>query len=451
MHILFINPGVSRAYTGHVEAVARKGWQGARFLKRDIRRHDRSAKRVFYGLGLLTLASGLPETVEWTFVDENLEKRDLKEVYEEKPYDLVAITGQVIQRARTLELIRYFTEKETFVVVGGVHATGFWEDYRKGGVTVIIGEGEALFETFLNDFADRRPQPLYRQSPDNCIDLKISPVPDFSVISKYRYNLIGVQTTRGCPYRCRYCSVSNILGEPYRHKPVEQVREEVRRVKKIWPDSMFYFYDDNLFGDKEYAIRLFKALKNIDLGHWGVHADISVSQEPALLDLITANGRPYLAIGFETLSAKNADALGNRMKAELLSRYDEGAICLKNRGIEVAGSFMFGFPGDSESTLHQILAFIQRHGIRGYITRYTVIPGSPLYDETLAAYESEKGPSGEKGTAQARILNEYFMRRNGFGFWETEDMIIRALKASYTTGLPLPQIDALAVFRSFFS
>ena len=214
---------------------------------------------------------------------------------------------------------------------------------------------------------------------------------------------------------------------------------------------MFYFYDDNLFGDKDYATRLFEALKNIDLGHWGVHADISVSQEPELLDLITANGRPYLAIGFETLSEKNADALGNRMKAALLSRYDEGAILLKSKGIEAAGSFMFGFPGDSEAELHQILSFIQRHGIRGYITRYTAIPGSQLYDEILAAYEAEKGPMWEKGTVQARILNEYFMERNGFGVWETEDMIIRALKASYTSELPLPQIDALAVFRSFFS
>jgi radical SAM superfamily enzyme YgiQ (UPF0313 family) len=451
MKILFINPGVSRAYSGHIETIARKGWKGARFLNRDIRRHNRYAKRVFYGLGLLTLASGLPKAVEWRFVDENLEKGDLQKIYKENPCDLVAITGQVIQSDRTLELIRYFTEKGTYVLVGGVHATGFWEDYLRNGVTVIIGEGEALFTAFLKDYADRRPRPLYRQSPDDCIDLKTSPVPDFSVISRYRYNLIGVQTTRGCPYRCRYCNVSNILGESYRHKPVEQVREEVLRVKRIWPESMFYFYDDNLFGDREYAVRLFQALKNIDLGSWGVHADISVSQDPGLLDLITANGRPYLAIGFETLSAENADALGNRMKAALLSRYDEGATLLKNKGIEVAGSFMFGFPGDSEATLHEILGFIQRHGIRGYITRYTVIPGSALYDEILAAYEAEKGPIRERGTARARILNEYFMERNGFGVWDTEDMIIRALKASHTSGLPLPQIDALAVFRSFFA
>lgn len=451
MHILFICPGVSRVYSEHFESIAQKGWRDASFLKRDIRRHGRFAQRVFYGLGLLTLASGLPKGIEWTFVDENLEKRDLEKHYRETTYDLVAITGQVIQSSRTKELIRFFTDQGTYVAVGGVHATGFWEDYLQNGISVVLGEGETQFNCFLDDFTHHRPKPVYRQDPDACLDLESSPIPDFSAISQYPYNLVGVQTTRGCPYRCRYCNVSNILGEKYRHKPVEQVREEVRRVKQIWPESMFYFYDDNLFGDKDYAVRLFEALKNIDLGHWGVHADISVSQEPELLDLITANGRPYLAIGFETLSEKNADALGNRMKAELLSRYDEGAILLKSKGIEVAGSFMFGFPGDSEAELHQILAFIQRHGIRGYITRYTAIPGSQLYDEILAAYETEKGPMWEKGTAQARILNEYFMERNGFDVWETEDMIIRALKASYTSELPLPQIDALAVFRSFFS
>lgn len=449
MNILFICPSVSRVYCEHIEAIARKGWPNAGFLKRDIRRHDRYARRVFYGLGLLTLASGLGKEFKWTFVDENLEKEKVNR-YEETPYDLVAITGQVIQRHRILELIRYFTELGTYVVIGGVHATGFREDYSQRGVSVIAGEGETLFKRFLGDFARSRPQPCYTQGIDTCLDLSASPAPDFSAVSHYPYNLTGVQTTRGCPYRCRYCNVSTILGETYRHKPVDQVREEVERVKGIWPESMFYFYDDNLFGDREYALRLFENLKDIHLGHWGIHADISISQDPELLDLIRSNGHPHLAIGFETLSEKNAAVLGNRMKAALLDRYDEGVSLLKRKGIEISGSFMFGFEGDTSVELDRIMAFTKRHKIRGYITRYAVIPGSPLYDDILEEYESTRGPVPEGGTRKAQILNEFFMKKNGFGWWDTENLIIEALKTCDTAELPLSQIDALAVFRSFF-
>jgi radical SAM superfamily enzyme YgiQ (UPF0313 family) len=213
---------------------------------------------------------------------------------------------------------------------------------------------------------------------------------------------------------------------------------------------MLYFYDDNLFGDKDYSFKLFEALKDTKLGRWGVHADISVSQDPKLLDLICSNGTPYLAIGFETLSKKNAQTLGNKMKTDFLSKYDESVCILKKRGIEVAGSFMFGFPGDSQSKLEQVLAFIKKHKIKGYITRYSVIPGSQLYDEVLTDYQAAKGRLTGTSTTKARTLNQFFMAKNGFRFEETEDIIINALKPLYKTKLPLPQIDALAVFRSFF-
>ena len=169
-----------------------------------------------------------------------------------------------------------------------------------------------------------------------------------------------------------------------------------------------------------------------------------------MLDRIASNGRPYLAIGFETLSKKNAPMLGNKMKASLMNRYGEGVSVLKEKGIDVGGSFMFGFPGDTHDDLQRITDFIKIHGIRGYITRYSVIPGSRLYDDVLAEYESEVGPLIEEGSRKARILNEFFMSRNGFDFWETEDMIVDALKGDYGSELPLPQIDALAVYRSFF-
>jgi len=451
MRTLFISPMVSRRYMDHVEALARKGWGEARFVARDVKRHERHVKRVFYGLGLLTLASSLPPGIPFAFVDENLEKNDPTPLYEKGDYDLVALTGQVIQRRRMLELMDFFSARGVHVVVGGVHATGFPEDYMRKGASVVVGEGEELFPAFLKDFARGKPLPLYKSSSPAGIDPGRWPSPDYSLLSSYRYNLVGVQTTRGCPYRCDYCQVSRVLGDRYRHKPVERVGEEVRAVKRHWPDAMFYFFDDNLFADRYYALELLENLRDVDLGPWGAHADVSVSRDPELLDRIAANGAPSLAIGFETLSPRNALRLGNPMKSRMLPEYDEAVARLGDKGVRVAGSFMFGFPGDSEEELEEILSFVRRHGIKGYITRYSAIPGSKMYDDLVSDYRKEKGEFSEKGTPLARKINEFFMERNGFGFRETEDMILQALKKAYTHRLPLSQLDALAVFRSFFT
>ncbi len=449
MRMLCICPGVSRAYMAHVRSIARRGWDHAAFLERDVKRHGRHVKRVFYGLGLLTLVSSLPQGTDVVFVDENLEKGPLETIYRED-YDLVALTGQVIQAERTLELAARFVERNIPVVVGGVHASVFPEDYEALGVSVVCGEGEGLFQEYLADLERGETRSVYRKDPKDCVDLSTIPDPVFSHVSGNRYSLMGVQTTRGCPYRCRYCNVSAMLGDRYRHRPVERVRQEVVEVKRRWPDAMFYFFDDNLFADTEYALELFESLADLDLGIWGTHADVSIAENKELLRLLTRNGRPFLAIGFETLSETNAKALGNPVKAGAVNDLGRRVDKLRNAGIDVGGSFMFGFPGDTARELERIVSFVQEHGIRGYITRYSAIPGSAMYEDLVREIEDVRGPIPVHGTERARLVNEYLGETVSDQRTDSEGMIVDALKAAYAKELPLSQIDALAVYRCFF-
>ena len=449
MYILFISPAVSNNYKAHVEAVARKGWRDKKFFKRDIKKNERIVGKSFYCLGLLTLASMLPKEVTFDFVDENFHAGGLKEALERNRYDLVAVTAQLIQSQRAREIIRFFSEREVHVVIGGSHPTTFADDYAGQGVSVVIGEGEERFAEFLTDFSARSPKPVYEADSLNCTDLNRSPMPDYALLSKNRYSLVGVQTTRGCPYRCRFCSVSRISGARYRHKPVEQVAEEVRQVKRYWPSSTFFFFDDNTFADRDYAFELFEALREVDLGNWIAHADISVSENEDLLELVGTNGNPFFSIGFETLSKENAESLGNRMKAGFRSRYEESIRKLQKKNIRVGGSFMFGFPGDSKETLEEITDFIRRNRIEAYITRYSALPGSALYDEVLEEYQRFHDSIACKGAKRVAVVNEYFMRKNGFSVHETEDRIVEALKKETTTELPMVAIDALATYRCF--
>lgn len=454
--VLFVCPMVSEHYLELFETIANKRWKDAKFLKRDLKRHERFTKRVFYGMGLLTLASLLDENFSFDYIDENFEPDNLKQLYDNcEDYDFVALTGQVVQWKRTMELIQLFKQKGLYVVVGGVHATTFFDDYIQNGVSVIIGEGESLFKTFLNDFFNKNPKPVYqKQSSDENLNPAQIPIPDFEIISQNRYNAVGVQTTRGCPYRCHYCNVSDILGSKYRHKPVDRVVEEVKYVKKYWPDSEFLFFDDNLFADRKYAVELFSAIRDNDvyLGNWATHADISIFKKHDLLDLISQNGTPRLAFGFETLSKKNAGQLGNRMKQKLQPKYDEAITEIKNRGIVVTGSFMLGFKGDSSETVEEIFEFLKRFDIRCYVSKYSALPGTKMYQGILNDYVSENGILNEKGVAQAQIINRYLTRKNGFGEWDVEDMILDQVEKKYKdkNRLPLIHLDSLTVYRTFF-
>jgi len=450
MKVLFICPAVSTNYKQHIKAIALKGWKDTRFFKRDIKRNERSLHKTFYGLGLLSLTSYLPKEIQFTFIDENTEKVNYPTLLKTNKFDLVAITAQLIQSKRAIELIHYFSSRGIYVVVGGPHPTTFPELYAiNNDTSIFLGEGEYTFKSFLEDFMNRMPKPVYHQIRNEYVDMSRLLATNFSIISKNRYNFIGVQTTRGCPYKCRFCSVSTISGNKYRHKSIEQICDEIKQVKKYWPESNLLFFDDNTFADTDFAFSLFEALKNIDLGNWICQSDISISQQPELLDLVASNGHPFFSFGFETLSDKNVKTINNKMKEKFISKYESCIKKLQSKGIVVGGSFIFGFSGDTESDLNDIMEFIHKTNINGYVTIYTAIPGCKLYDDILYEYEQEVGDVKEKKTEQIKRINQYLMRKNNFDLLDTEDMIIKALRRRYSTKIPMLAIDSLAVYRAF--
>ena len=448
MQILLICPSVSINYKKHIEAIALKGWKNESFFKRDLKRNQRSLHKAFYGLGLLSLASYLPEEIQFTFVDENIEKVHYPTLLKSNKFDLVAISTQLIQSQRAIELIQYFVSRELYVVVGGPHPTTFPYQYSiNNGISIIVGEGENLFKSFLDDFINRTPKPIYQRTSNEYVDMNRLLATDFSTISKNRYNFIGVQTTRGCPYNCNFCSVSMISGKKYRHKSIEQICEEIKQVKKYWPESNFLFFDDNTFADTDFAFSLFEALKNIDLGNWFCQSDISISDNSELLDLISSNGRPFFSIGFETLSIKNAKAIHNKMKEKFVSKYENSIKKIQNKGISVGGSFIFGFPGDNENDLNDLLGFIHKTKIDAYVTIYTAIPGTKLYNDTLCEYKQQVGRISERKPEQIKMINQYLMNKINCDLLDAEDMMIKALRRRYSSKIPTLAINSLASYR----
>ncbi|MGD2087997.1 MAG: radical SAM protein [Candidatus Aminicenantes bacterium] len=446
MRLLFVIPRLSPGFIHQFYQLSDR-WKNWRHLRRDLKKHERYARRVFYGLGILTMAAVPdPGKYEIEVVDENFQPIDFN-----KKYDLVCLTGLLIHNRRMLEIIEIFRQKGTYIVIGGIQATLFPEEYTKEGVSVICGEGELLFNQFLRDYVNLTPKSVYQNPGGGNGDMGRSLTPRFDLVSMYRYNLIGVQTTRGCPYNCEYCNVTNILGNQYRHKPVEQVVAEVKIVKKYWPDNMFYFYDDALFADRKYALRLFKTLKDqgIHLGKYGSHADISIYKDRELLDLLVQVGNPVLAVGFETLSPRNAMYLNNPMKTTTIPRYQKAVRQLQKSGVKLTGSFMFGFKGDRAELLDTTLDFVKKNAINAYFTIYSATPRSKLFNRLLNAYEKENGKIKPAGFEQTRIINEYHREQNGFAKDQEEEMILDRLKKYFPEELPISMLEGLVVSKAY--
>jgi len=129
--------------------------------------------------------------------------------------------------------------------------------------SVVIGEAEDVWRTLLQDTEEGRLKRLYKAG--KLSDLRSSPLPIRSSLSKERYLSDIVQTTKGCPFHCEFCSVYAFDGQKIRNKTIEQVLQEVQDINssraKYKKKNAIFFADDNIIANKQFARELFLALK----------------------------------------------------------------------------------------------------------------------------------------------------------------------------------------------
>ncbi len=435
MKCLYINPKVSAYYEGLSPdqiPVIKKTVSHSKTLQNRLAFSEKS----FSGLGLLTaaaVASRVTPEMDIDFLDENMESVNLEEQLGQG-YDLVAVGGTVYQMTRMLSLIQTARRKDLPVVVGGAAAMTFPDIFKRQGVSVILGESEVLFSEFIKNFQQGAPKAAYETSSQCGFDLSDSPIPDFSLISKYDYTFIGIQTTRGCPFCCEFCQVSSWLGTKYRHKDVAQIIEEIKTVKSIWPDAFFFFYDDNLFADHHYGTALFAemASKDIYLGRWGANSDVSVFREDKLLNLAVSRGRlDYLGIGFESLSQSSLSTIDNPLKTALREAYGAIVEHLKQKGIGVFGYFMFGFENSRPEDLTAIVDFIETHDINAQISRLVPMPGTALYHRLVLEYEEKFGNIKKGPLGKWNLLQNYLLEKSGMSKAETTRLLAGVYEKIY--------------------
>jgi len=327
---------------------------------------------VMQPLAIAALAAHTPKDLCLEFFDECVEEipRDLRT-------DLVAMSVHTFAARRAYRMADRFREQGIPVILGGYHPTFLPEEALEHADAVVTGHAEEVWPALLRNAAAGRLGRRYGSDrTPNPEDLRY----DLRLFRGKKYNpMQPVEFTRGCRYQCEFCSVSAFNRHTHITRPLEAVLEDIRgsRAKRI------LFVDDNIFSDRGQALRLFEALIPLKI-KWGCQASLDVARDPETLKLMARSGCVVLMIGFESLCPEN---LRQMRKGDHRSetRYAEALARIRDRGIMVYASFVFGYDYDRPDIFDRTLGFATRH--RFLIANFNTLnpmPGTALYERLRA-------------------------------------------------------------------
>lgn len=315
-------------------------------------------------LALPTLASLTPPDIEVAIVDENTQEID----YDQR-VDLVGITVMLHLAPQAFRIAGEFRRRGVPVVMGGFYPTLWPERARPHADAIAVGEGEPLWRRILNDAMRGALQQRYESA--GYIDLKEVPFIPNRIVR--HLDFYHTETSRGCPHRCDYCSVTKFYRGTVRQRPIGDVVAQVTE----FADKMIFFVDDNIAGNRIYIKKLLRELIPLQIS-WSGQFTLNGAEDSEFLSLARQSGCRFLFCGIETLSEEGLKEV-NKAWANP-KKYGELIRKVHDAGIAVYGSFMFGFDSDRSDVFEKTLAFAEEHRIElALFSALFPLEGSVLY------------------------------------------------------------------------
>jgi radical SAM superfamily enzyme YgiQ (UPF0313 family) len=333
----------------------------------------KTKKRSVVNLTLPYLAALAPPEWEITLIDEQLDDLDFN-----IPVDVVAISTWTMNSLRAYEIADRFRSRGLPVLMGGPHTSFHCEEASEHCDAVCLGEGETVWPRMLEDAAAGRLKKLYH--PDRLSELKQLPMPRYELMDLRRYGFFktfSVQSSRGCPFRCEFCSERLYLGESYRYRPSEEVVEEIKRVGT----KNVLFADSNFAGSIKHSMELMEALIPLRI-RWSALWSAHLCKDDAFMDLAKKSGLLHLNIGMESIDPKTLTSMNK--KANKANEYKQILSGLRKRGISYSLNFIFGWDTETEEVFDSTLEFLRRNRVpAAYFNILTPDKGTPLYDRLM--------------------------------------------------------------------
>ena len=285
------------------------------------------------------------------------------------------------------------------VLMGGPHVTYLADEALEHADFVVRGEGEAALTAFIDawetslDFAavpnlSRKVDGRVVHNPAMPLarDLDAIPYPDLSLLKpdptrrKFRPP-IPVQTSRGCPFDCSFCSVTGIFGRAYRFRSTENIIEELRRYDH--PKNSVFFYDDNFAANRARTKELLQAMIRERFRFtWTTQVRADIARDLELVKLMKKAGCHTLYIGFESVNPRSLDSMKKKQTVDDLVT---AARVLRRHRIGIHGMFVLGFDQDDWKTIKKTVKFAKK--TRLATTQFlilTPLPGSEFFEKMQA-------------------------------------------------------------------
>ena len=335
--------------------------------------------RVWKPLSLMVLAGLTPPEWEIAIVDENLGAPN----YEAMPRpDLVGITAFTAQANRAYEVATLFRNLGIPVVMGGIHATMCLDEAMQRVDSVVTGEAEGIWPQVLEDARHGR---LKRWYDGGLAEMNDVPLARHDLLAT-GYIFGAIQTTRGCPLNCSFCSVTVFNGARYRQRPIPDVVREFQLIH----EKHVLVVDDNLIGTRpEHIARakdLFRAMAQTNLRkEWVAQATLNFADDEELLALAAKAGCTGVFIGFESPAPEELLELGK--KFNLLKGRDFRASVrrIQRHNILVVGSFIIGLDIDEPGVGNRIAEVASQYGVDNLNVLFlTPLPGTRLWDQMIS-------------------------------------------------------------------
>ena len=380
-------------------------------------------------LWMFLLQALTPEGHEVVLIDGNakaMTRAELVDFCRSEGIELVGIGSMTRMVARAYLVADSLREAGIKVVMGGPHVTECPDEAlgRDGGPrhadAVALGEADATWPLIVNDAAAGKLKEVYQPETDakgNDIKPGLQPYPhipwesldleQFSLVPKFlkpmmsklgagwgKFFVVPIETGRGCPYGCEFCTVTGFFGDSIRFRTNESVVEELLRLKERSKRERgqiaVFFIDDNLAINKK---RLKSLLRDIIAADaqlpWVAQISANLLADEELVDLIAEAGARWIFIGMESIDPANMADVNKTFSKP--ANYKDVLDGLARRNIYAITSFIFGMDNDTigvaDRTVDEIESWAPGLPVFGQLTPF---PATPLYDRLDKAGRLER-------------------------------------------------------------
>lgn len=309
--------------------------------------------------GPVVMAASLPEDVEVSFTDENVEELNFDEAV-----DFVGISMMLtVQIKRGYEIAKIYRDKGIKVIFGGISTMLHAEETMLHADSIFLGESEGRMEEVMNDFKKGELKKVYNFLNEHPPIEWVGPARR-DILNRSLYNHKGVQmvdlfhASRGCRFSCYPCAVSYLGGRKFRARPMDKVVEEMAGIE----NNRLFIVDNSLAQDKEWVAELFRAIAPLKK-KWISH---TIADDPEILDLAAKAGAWYVYQAvFDT-----SDFIKERIK-----RYHD-------HGIGVEGTILLGLDDQTEDDIKRLIDFLLEIDLDlAEFTILTPFPHTKVWDD----------------------------------------------------------------------